>query len=146
MWLQCVLVRGRREKGRAEKTTRRVYHQVRVRRETGRKDSLIWCETPENSPLRTLWSLDSTESVLHLLSTGSASPKRAELVPKLPGIEAGIHHPEMCSLNRTLSLSVFPREPAAGLDAAVDYVKVGAQKHLWISIWWDLQLHQLSFK
>lgn len=32
---------------------------------------------------------------------------------------------EMCSLNRTLSLSVFPREPAAGLDATVDYVKVG---------------------
>lgn len=31
----------------------------------------------------------------------------------------------MCSLNRTLSLSVFPREPAASLDATVDYVKVG---------------------
>lgn len=31
----------------------------------------------------------------------------------------------MCSLNRTMSLSVFPREPAAGLDATVDYVKVG---------------------
>lgn len=30
----------------------------------------------------------------------------------------------MCSLNRTMSLSVFPREPAAGLDATVDYVKV----------------------
>lgn len=32
---------------------------------------------------------------------------------------------EMCSLNRTVSLCVFPREPAAGLDATVDYVKVG---------------------
>lgn len=31
----------------------------------------------------------------------------------------------MCSLNRTLSLSVFPREPAASLDTTVDYVKVG---------------------
>lgn len=31
----------------------------------------------------------------------------------------------MCSLNRTMSLSVFPREPAASLDATVDYVKVG---------------------
>ena len=30
----------------------------------------------------------------------------------------------MCSLNRTMSLSVFPREPAASLDATVDYVKV----------------------
>nr|XP_029133781.1 breast cancer anti-estrogen resistance protein 3 homolog isoform X1 [Labrus bergylta] len=29
----------------------------------------------------------------------------------------------MCSLNRTLSLSLFPREPTAGLDATVDYVK-----------------------
>ena len=31
----------------------------------------------------------------------------------------------MCSLNRSMSLSMFPREPAAGLDATVDYVKVG---------------------
>lgn len=32
---------------------------------------------------------------------------------------------KMCSLNRTLSLSVFPREPAASLDTTMDYVKVG---------------------
>lgn len=31
----------------------------------------------------------------------------------------------MFSLNRTISLSVFPRDPVAALDAAVDYVKVG---------------------
>lgn len=30
----------------------------------------------------------------------------------------------MCSLKQTLSLSVIPRDPAAALDAAVDYVKV----------------------
>ncbi|KAF3835446.1 hypothetical protein F7725_028004 [Dissostichus mawsoni] len=30
---------------------------------------------------------------------------------------------KMCSLNRSMSLSMFPREPAAGLDATVDYVK-----------------------
>lgn len=33
-----------------------------------------------------------------------------------------------------MSLSVFPREPAAGLDAAVDYVKVGATDYLHVSI------------
>lgn len=31
---------------------------------------------------------------------------------------------KMCSLNRTMSLSVFPREPTPGLDTTVDYVKV----------------------
>lgn len=35
---------------------------------------------------------------------------------------------EMCSLNRTLSLSVFPREPAASLDTTMDYVKVRTHK------------------
>lgn len=51
---------------------------------------------------------------------------------------------EMCSLNRTLSLSVFPREPAAGLDATVDYVKVGPRQTCSFIYRMEIKLLQLT--
>lgn len=59
VWLQCVLVWGRREEGREEKTSRRVYHQVRVRRER-QAERTVWSavrETVEGAAIKRMWSL-----------------------------------------------------------------------------------------
>lgn len=59
VWLQCVLVWGRRERGREggreEKTTRRVYHQVRVRRER-QAERLVWASVRETRKTAVLWT------------------------------------------------------------------------------------------